>query len=56
MIREYWEMNVSTAVAALALAVIVFLALRYIIKEKRKGSKCIGCPYADSCGRDCHKD
>ena len=42
-------MNIATIVAATALAVIVFLALRYIIKEKLKGTKCIGCPYAEGC-------
>ncbi len=24
-------------------------AIAYIIKEKKKGKKCIGCPYCDSC-------
>ena len=32
--------------------------IRYIYKEKKKGTACIGCPYADSCqkhkaGNDC---
>ena len=42
-------MNIATIVAVIAIAVIVFLAVRYIYKEKKKGTKCIGCPYADSC-------
>lgn len=25
-------------------------AIIYIVKEKKKGKKCIGCPYAGSCG------
>ncbi len=29
--------------------VIVGLASIYIYKEKKKGKKCIGCPYACSC-------
>ena len=29
--------------------VIVGLASLYIYKEKKKGKKCIGCPYACSC-------
>lgn len=29
--------------------VIVGAAVVYIYKEKKKGKKCIGCPYADSC-------
>ena len=42
-------MNIATIVAVIAIAAIVFLAVRYIYKEKKKGTKCIGCPYADSC-------
>lgn len=43
-------MNIATVIALVALASIIFFALRYMIREKRKGSKCIGCPYAGSCG------
>lgn len=42
------------------LAVIVGLAVFYIYRSKKKGKKCIGCPYADSCGSrkngGCHCD
>lgn len=49
-------MNIATVVAAAALAVILFLALRYIVREKRKGNRCVGCPYAESChGNQDHK-
>lgn len=30
------------------IVVVLFLAIRYIVKEKAKG-KCIGCPYSGSC-------
>ena len=36
-------------------AVIIFAvggALLYVIKAKKNGKKCIGCPYCDSCKRD----
>lgn len=39
--------------------IIVILALVavgvgfYIYREKKKGSKCIGCPYSKSCGGNC---
>lgn len=36
----------------LVIAVIVIIlgfAVGYIIKEKKRGKKCIGCPYACSC-------
>lgn len=45
-------MNAATIISIIILALIVFLAVRYIVKEKRKGNKCIGCPYADSCPRN----
>lgn len=31
------------------LVVIVLIAALYIIKQKKKGAKCIGCPYAGEC-------
>ena len=45
-------MNAPTIIATILLVVVVFLALRYIYKEKKKGTKCIGCPFADEGG--CH--
>lgn len=32
---------------------IVAAAALYIIRQKKKGAKCIGCPYAKSCGGNC---
>ena len=29
------------------IAVIVGLAIWYIVREKKRGKKCIGCPYAN---------
>ena len=46
--------NTATLIAIIAIIVIVFFAVRYIYKEKKKGTKCIGCPYADSCQK--HKN
>ena len=42
-------MNPATVLAIVVLLGIVFLAARYIVREKKRGVKCIGCPYADSC-------
>lgn len=28
-------------------------AASYIIKKKKNGAKCIGCPNSDSCGKCC---
>ena len=38
----------KTALAILILIVILVLAIGSIIREKRKGVKCIGCPAAGS--------
>ena len=35
------------------IAVIVALAVLYIYREKKKGRKCIGCPYSASCQGKC---
>lgn len=32
-------------------AVIVGLALLFIYREKKRGVKCVGCPYAGTCGK-----
>ena len=42
-------MNLTTIFAIAVLALIVSLAVRYIVREKRRGAKCIGCPFAGSC-------
>ena len=31
----------------------VCLAIYYIVKSKKNGKKCIGCPYSDGCGGSC---
>lgn len=49
-------MNAATVIAVIALIAIVFLAVRYIVKQKKKGVKCIGCPYAESCGHMGHPE
>ena len=35
------------------LAVIVGCACAYLIKAKKRGEKCIGCPYAKQCSGKC---
>ena len=47
--EESHEMNFATFIAVLALTLILFWAIRYIYREKKKGVACIGCPYAGSC-------
>ncbi len=33
------------------IAVVIIAAVIYIVKAKRAGQKCIGCPYAKQCAR-----
>ena len=35
-------------------AVVLFLAIRYIYKAKKKGVKCIGCPQGNNCSHNCN--
>ena len=49
------QINTATVIAVIAVVVILFLAIRYIVREKRRGVKCIGCPMAGSCTRE-YKD
>ena len=39
----------ATIIAVIALAAVIFFAVRYIVKEKKKGNKCVGCPYVGEC-------
>ena len=38
------------AIIIIAIVLIVGGALFYIIRAKKQGQKCIGCPYAKECG------
>ena len=49
LIEEKQEMNAATIIAVIALAAVLFFAIRYLVREKRKGSKCVGCPFAEGC-------
>ena len=39
----------DSIIPIIIIAVIVGLAVTYIIRAKKSGQKCIGCPYSDSC-------
>lgn len=39
----------SNFVVIAVLVIIVGTAIVYIVKEKKKGTVCIGCPHAGSC-------
>lgn len=54
----------ASIIIVVIVAAIVAAAVRYIIKEKKRGVKCIGCPLAGECsaknkaenGCSCHGD
>ena len=37
----------------LLLAVILGGAAFYIVRAKKRGQKCVGCPHSGSCGKNC---
>lgn len=45
----------TNIIVVAVLVAIIGSAVIYIIKAKKKGAKCIGCPYSSSCGKmtDC---
>ena len=44
-------MNLTDYIVIGIILLVVGAATLYIVKEKKKGKKCIGCPYADSCAK-----
>ena len=42
-------MTVPEIIALVAVLLVGALALLYIFRSKKKGKKCIGCPYACEC-------
>lgn len=40
-------------IIVLVIAVIIGAALWYIIRAKRSGKRCVGCPDGGACGKGC---
>ena len=40
-------------IIVLIVLVVIFISSLYIIREKKKGKKCIGCPYSGQCQGSC---
>ena len=47
------KISMENIIILLVVGMIVGAAAGYIWKEKRKGVKCVGCPYASGCGGNC---
>ena len=45
------EIGIVDVILILVIIAIVGAAIAYIIKEKKRGVKCIGCPFAESCAQ-----
>ena len=43
----------TDVIALVILVVIIGLAVGYVYRAKKSGSKCIGCPYAKECSGKC---
>ncbi len=40
-------------IVALIIIAIAAAIITYIVRAKKRGEKCIGCPYAKQCGNRC---
>ena len=41
-------------IAIIAIVLIVGGAVFYLVRAKRRGQKCVGCPYSKECGGKCN--
>ena len=42
------------AIIIIILSVLLTGAVIYLIRQKKQGAKCIGCPYSKECGGKCN--
>lgn len=52
-------MNLVDYILIIIILIIISLIVTYIIISKKKGQKCIGCPYSKTCGKtqcSCNKN
>ena len=47
-------MNPPEIIAIIVIILIVGGASLYLVRAKRRGQKCIGCPYSKECGDKCN--
>ena len=47
-------MSIVDYIAIAAIVLIVGAAVFYIVRAKKRGEKCVGCPYARECGGKCN--
>ena len=47
-------MTPAEIIALVVIALLVGGAVAYIIRAKKRGQKCVGCPYSKECGSKCN--
>ncbi|MBO5129832.1 MAG: FeoB-associated Cys-rich membrane protein [Oscillospiraceae bacterium] len=40
----------ENAIIIVVVLMVIGLAVRFIYKEKKRGVKCVGCPFSETCG------
>lgn len=45
----------KNVIIILIIAAIAAGVIYYLYRQKKKGVKCVGCPYAKECGGKCNK-
>lgn len=43
----------ENVIVVVILAMIIGAAVWYLVRAKKKGESCVGCPYAKQCGGKC---
>ena len=46
-------MNIVDYIAIAVVVLTLSAAVFYIVRAKKRGEKCVGCPYAKQCGGNC---
>ena len=47
-------MGVVDYIAIAAIVLTLSASVFYIVRAKKRGEKCVGCPYAKQCGGNCN--
>lgn len=47
---------IANVILVAVLAVIVVAAVVYVVKAKKSGAKCIGCPHSGACSKNAEKN
>ena len=47
-------MSIVDYIAIAAIVLTLSASVFYIVRAKKRGEKCVGCPYARECGGNCN--